>query len=82
MRVLGVWAIEFLKLLGRQPLYPLNAECPICHQMVRLHYKQSRPAAFVRARSCLFPLAVRRIALWRALCGEDEMFRFGRSGEV
>ena len=52
MRVLGVWAIEFLKLLGRQPLYPLNAECPICHQMVRLHYnKAGRRHLFAHARA-------------------------------
>jgi hypothetical protein len=37
MRPLSVWVIEFLKLLGRRRLHPLNAECPICHQMVRLH---------------------------------------------
>ncbi len=33
-----VWVIEFIKLVGRRRLHPLNAECPICHQMVRLHY--------------------------------------------
>jgi len=38
MRILSVWVVEFLKLLGRRRLHPLNAACPICHQMVRLHY--------------------------------------------
>jgi hypothetical protein len=37
MRILSVWIVEFLKLLVRRRLHPLNAECPICHQMVRLH---------------------------------------------
>jgi hypothetical protein len=41
MRLLSVWVIEFLKLLGRRRLYPLNAECPFCHQMVRLHYNNA-----------------------------------------
>jgi hypothetical protein len=41
MRVLSVWVIEFIKLFGRRRLHPLNAECPICHQMVRLHYNQA-----------------------------------------
>ena len=33
MRILSVWVLEFIKLLGRRQLHPLNAECPICHQM-------------------------------------------------
>jgi hypothetical protein len=41
MRRLIVWVIEFIKLLARRRLYPLNAECPICHQMVRLHYNRA-----------------------------------------
>ena len=40
MRVF-VWLIEFIKLLGRRRLHPLNAECPICHRMVRLHYNKA-----------------------------------------
>jgi hypothetical protein len=40
-RILSVWIVEFFKLLGRRPLHPINAECPICHQMVRLHYKKA-----------------------------------------
>jgi len=52
MRILGVWAIEFLKLLGRRRLHPLNAECPICHQMVRLHYNEAgRRHLFAHART-------------------------------
>jgi hypothetical protein len=38
MRILSVWVFEFIKLLGRRRLHPLNAECPICHRVVRLHY--------------------------------------------
>jgi hypothetical protein len=41
MRVLSVWVIEFFKFLGRQRLHPLNAECPICQKMVRLHYDRA-----------------------------------------
>jgi hypothetical protein len=41
MRILRVWAVEFIKLLARRRLHPLNAECPICHQMVRLHYNKA-----------------------------------------
>ena len=37
MRLSIVWVIEFIKLLARRRLHPLNAECPICHKMVRLH---------------------------------------------
>ena len=47
-----VWFIEFLKILGRRRLHPLNAECPICHQMVRLHYnKAGRRHLLVHARA-------------------------------
>jgi hypothetical protein len=41
MRILSVWVIEFIRLLGRGRLHSLNAECPICHQMVRLHYNRA-----------------------------------------
>jgi hypothetical protein len=41
MRTLPVWIMEFLKLLGRQRLHPINAECPICRQMIRLHYNKA-----------------------------------------
>ena len=52
MRILFVWVLEFIKLLGRRRLHPLNAECPICHQMVRLHYnKAGRRHLFAHARA-------------------------------
>lgn len=52
MRILSVWVAEFVKLLGRRRLHPLNAECPICHQMVRLHYnKAGRRHLFAHARA-------------------------------
>jgi hypothetical protein len=41
MRIFSVWALELAKLVGRRRLHPLNAECPICHQMVRLHYNKA-----------------------------------------
>jgi hypothetical protein len=41
MRALSVWVIELVKILGRRRLHPLNAECPICHQMVQLHYNRA-----------------------------------------
>lgn len=41
VRNLSVWVVEFLKLLGRCRLHPVNAECPICQQMVRLHYRKA-----------------------------------------
>jgi hypothetical protein len=41
MRNLSVWVIEFVKFVGRRRLHPLNAECPICQQMVRLHYNRA-----------------------------------------
>jgi hypothetical protein len=51
MRV-SVWLIEFIKLLSRQRIHPLNAECPICHRMVRLHYnKAGRRHMFAHARA-------------------------------
>jgi hypothetical protein len=51
MRILSVWVAEFIKLLGRQRLHPLNAECPICRQMVRLHCnKAGRRHLFAHAR--------------------------------
>jgi len=52
MRILTVWVIEFVKLLGGRRLHPLNAECPICHQMVRLHFnKAGRQHLFAHARA-------------------------------
>ena len=52
MRIFSVWVFEFLKLIGRRPLYPLNAECPICRQMVRMHYnKAGRRHLFAHARA-------------------------------
>jgi hypothetical protein len=38
---LSVWLIELIKLLGNRRLHPLNAQCPICHCMVRLHYNKA-----------------------------------------
>jgi len=32
VRNLLVWVVEFLKLLGRCRLHPVNAECPICQR--------------------------------------------------
>ena len=37
MRLLSVWAMEFIKLLGGRRLHPVVTQCPICKQMVRLH---------------------------------------------
>ena len=52
MRILSVWVLEFIKLLGRRRLHPLNAQCPICHQKVRLHYnKAGRRHLFAHARA-------------------------------
>jgi hypothetical protein len=49
---LSVWLIEFIKLLSRRRLHPLNAQCPICHRMVRLHYnKAGRRHMFAHARA-------------------------------
>jgi hypothetical protein len=53
MRILSIWVIEFIKLLGRRRLHPLNAECPMCHQMVRLHYNNAgRRHLLAHARAC------------------------------
>ena len=53
MRILSVWVVEFVKLLGRRQLHPLNAKCPICHQMVRLHYNfAGRRHLLAHARAC------------------------------
>src|ERR1700733_3119332 len=41
MRISIIWVIESIKLLARRPLDPVNAECPFCHQMVRLHYNRA-----------------------------------------
>ena len=71
MRILSVWVLEFIKLLGRRRLHPLNAQCPICHQMVRLHYnKAGRRHLFAHARAYSRTL-YGRVALRRALHGED-----------
>jgi hypothetical protein len=49
---ISVWVLEFIKVLGGRRLHPLNAECPICHQMVRLHYnKAGRHHLFAHARA-------------------------------
>ena len=81
MRILGVWAIEFIKLLARRRLHPLNAECPICHQMVRLHYnKAGRRHLFAHARA--YSRTLYEGSRYGALCGENKMFRFRRAGEV
>ena len=51
MRILSVWVFEFIRLLGRVRLHPLNAECPFCHQMVRLHHNRAgRRHLFAHAR--------------------------------
>jgi hypothetical protein len=53
MRNLAVWMIELVKLASRQRLHPVNAECPICRQMVRLHYKKAgRRHLLAHARAC------------------------------
>jgi hypothetical protein len=53
MRILIVWVIEFIKLLARRRLHPLNAECPICYRMVRLHYNRAGRRHFLgHARAC------------------------------
>lgn len=50
---LSIWVVEFLKLVGGRRLHPLNAECPICHQMVQLHYNRAgRRHLFAHARAC------------------------------
>jgi hypothetical protein len=41
MRIFSVWIFELVKLVGSRRLHPLNAECPICHKMVRLHYNKA-----------------------------------------
>jgi len=52
MRHLPIWVIEFFKLLGGRRLHPLTTQCPICHQMVRLHVnKAGRRHVFGHARS-------------------------------
>jgi hypothetical protein len=52
MLSLSVWVLEFIKVLGGRRLHPLNAECPICHKMVRLHYnKAGRRHLFAHARA-------------------------------
>ncbi len=41
MRHLFVWIVEFIKLAGGRRLHPLQTQCPICQQMVRLHVNQA-----------------------------------------
>ena len=53
MRILFVWVVEFIKLLGRRRLHPLNVECPTCHQIVRLHHDNAgRRHLLAHARAC------------------------------
>ena len=52
MRKLYIWIRELAKMAGGQRLHPVVTECPICHQMVRLHVnKAGRQHAFGHARS-------------------------------
>jgi hypothetical protein len=52
MRLLSVWAMEFIKLLGGRRLHPVVTQCPICKQMVRLHVnKAGRRHVFAHART-------------------------------
>jgi len=51
MRLLSVWVVEFIKLLGWQRLHPLTTQCPICGQLVRLHVNRAgRRHVFAHAR--------------------------------
>jgi hypothetical protein len=53
MRNITVWIIEFIKFAARRHVHPVNAECPICHQMVRLHYRKAgRRHVFAHGRAC------------------------------
>jgi hypothetical protein len=50
---LSIWIVEFIKLVGRRRLHRVNAECPVCHQMVSLHYRKSgRRHVVAHARAC------------------------------
>ena len=52
MLKLFIWVREFAKMAGGQRLHPVVTECPICHQMVRLHVNRAgRQHAFAHARS-------------------------------
>jgi hypothetical protein len=52
MRPLSVWIIEFFKLVGGRRLHPIETQCPICRQMVRLHVDQAgRRHVFAHARA-------------------------------
>lgn len=52
MRLLSVWAMEFIKLLGGKRLHPVVTQCPICKQMVHLHVdKAGRRHVFRHART-------------------------------
>jgi hypothetical protein len=53
LRNITVWIIEFIKLVARRRVHPMNAECPICQQMVRLHYRKAgRRHVLAHARAC------------------------------
>jgi hypothetical protein len=53
LRNITVWVIEFTKLAARRRVHPVNAECPICQQMVRLHYRKAgRRHVLAHARAC------------------------------
>jgi hypothetical protein len=75
---LSVWLIEVIKLLGGRRLHPLNAECPFCHRMVRLHYnKAGRRHLFAHARA--YSRAVRRVSVLLAkmkCVGSDMLAKF------
>ena len=52
MRSLHIWVLEFIKLLGGRRLHPLTTQCPMCHQMVRLHVnKAGRRHVFAHAHA-------------------------------
>ena len=52
MRLVSVWAMELIKLLGGRRLHPVITQCPFCHQMVRLHVnKAGRRHVLAHARA-------------------------------
>ena len=51
MRHLLVWIAELTKLVGGRRLHPLQTQCPICRQKVRLHVNRAgRRHVFAHAR--------------------------------
>jgi hypothetical protein len=51
MRHLYVWIVELGKLIGGRRLHPLQTQCPICQQRVRLHVDRAgRRHVFAHAR--------------------------------